>query len=56
MPSTLVLVFQRINDERICVNEYSDRLLASTTEIKDLMDFAYLFAVLKDGRIRGQEW
>ena len=30
--------------------------LASTTEIKDLMDYAYLFAVLKDGRIRGQEW
>lgn len=30
--------------------------LTSTTEIKDLMDYAYLFAVLKDGRIRGQEW
>ena len=30
--------------------------LTSTTEIKDLMDFAYLFALLKDGRIRGQEW
>jgi hypothetical protein len=30
--------------------------LTSTTEIKDLMDYAYLFALLKDGRIRGQEW
>ena len=30
--------------------------LTSTTEIKDLMDYAYLFAVLKDGRIRVQEW
>ena len=30
--------------------------LTSTTEIKDLMDFAYLFAALKDGRIRAQAW
>lgn len=30
--------------------------LTRTTEIKDLMDYAYLFALLKDGRIRGQEW
>jgi hypothetical protein len=30
--------------------------LKSTTEIKDLMDYAYLFAVLMDPRIRGQEW
>jgi hypothetical protein len=30
--------------------------LKSTTEIKDLMDYAYLFAVLMDQRIRGQEW
>ena len=30
--------------------------LQSTTEIKDLMDYAYLFALLKDGRIRGQSW
>lgn len=30
--------------------------LTSTTEIKDLMDFAYLFALLMDARIRGQAW
>jgi len=30
--------------------------LKSTTEIKDLMDYAYLFALLMDGRIRGQAW
>jgi hypothetical protein len=30
--------------------------LNSTTEIKDLMDFAYLFALLMDSRIRGQAW
>ena len=30
--------------------------LTRTTEIKDLMGSTYLFAVLKDGRIRGQEW
>jgi hypothetical protein len=30
--------------------------LKSTTEIKDLMDYSYLFAVLMDPRIRGQEW
>jgi hypothetical protein len=30
--------------------------LSSTTEIKDLMDYPYLFALLSDGRIRGQEW
>jgi hypothetical protein len=30
--------------------------LTSTTEIKDLMDYPYLFAVLMDRRIRGQEW
>jgi hypothetical protein len=30
--------------------------LRSTTEIKDLMDYAYLFGLLKDKRIRGQEW
>jgi hypothetical protein len=30
--------------------------LTSTTEIKDLMDYPYLFALLADGRIRGQEW
>ena len=28
--------------------------LASTTEIKDLMDYPYLFALLMDGRIRGE--
>jgi hypothetical protein len=30
--------------------------LASTTEIKDLMDFAYLFALLMDPRIRSTAW
>jgi hypothetical protein len=30
--------------------------LTTTTEIKDLMDYAYLFALLKDGRIRGNAW
>jgi len=30
--------------------------LTSTTEIKDLMDFAYLFALLMDARIRGNSW
>jgi len=30
--------------------------LKSTTEIKDLIDYPYLFAVLMDGRIREQAW
>lgn len=30
--------------------------LRSTTEIKDLMDYPYLFAMLMDKRIRGQAW
>jgi hypothetical protein len=30
--------------------------LKSTTEIKDLMDYAYLFALLMDRRVRGQAW
>jgi hypothetical protein len=30
--------------------------LRSTTEIKDVMDYAYLFALLMDRRIRGQAW
>ena len=30
--------------------------LTSTTEIKDLMDYAYLFALLRDSRIRGKSW
>ena len=30
--------------------------LKSTTEIKDLMDYPYLFAVLMDPRIRAQAW
>ena len=30
--------------------------LRSTTEISDLMDFAYLYAMLMDARIRGQAW
>lgn len=30
--------------------------LARTTEISDLMDYPYVFAVLTDKRIRGQEW
>lgn len=30
--------------------------LNSTTEIKDLMDYAYLFALLMDKRIRAEAW
>jgi hypothetical protein len=30
--------------------------LKSTTEIKDLMDYPYVFALLMDPRIRGQAW
>ena len=30
--------------------------LRSTTEIKDLMDYAYLFALLMDRRIRAEAW
>jgi len=30
--------------------------LTRTTGIKDLMDYPYLFGVLTDRRIRGQEW
>jgi hypothetical protein len=30
--------------------------LTSTTEIKDLMDYIYLFALLTDARIRGEAW
>jgi hypothetical protein len=30
--------------------------LTSTTEIKDLMDYPYLFALLMDARIRGGAW
>ena len=30
--------------------------LTRTTEISDLMDYPYVFAVLTDKRIRGQEW
>jgi hypothetical protein len=30
--------------------------LKSTTQIKDLMDYPYVFAVLMDGRIREQAW
>jgi hypothetical protein len=30
--------------------------LARTTEISDLMDYPYIFAVLMDRRIRGEEW
>ena len=30
--------------------------LRTTTEIKDLMDYAYLFALLMDRRIRGDAW
>ena len=30
--------------------------LRSTTEIKDLMDYPYLFALLMDARIRGEAW
>jgi hypothetical protein len=30
--------------------------LTSTTEIKDLIDYPYLFALLTDRRIRGEAW
>jgi hypothetical protein len=30
--------------------------LTRTTEIKDLMDYPYLFALLRDARIRGETW
>jgi hypothetical protein len=30
--------------------------LTRTTEIKDLIDYPYLFALLMDGRIRGEDW
>jgi hypothetical protein len=30
--------------------------LTRTTEIKDLMDYSYLFALLMDTRIRGEAW
>ena len=30
--------------------------LRTTTEIKDLIDYPYLFALLMDGRIRGEAW
>lgn len=30
--------------------------LTRTTEISDLMDYPYVFAVLMDRRIRGEEW
>ena len=30
--------------------------LTSTTEIKDLMDYAYLYGLLMDSRIRGEAW
>ncbi len=30
--------------------------LRSTTEIRDLMDYPYLFALLRDARIRGEAW
>ena len=30
--------------------------LTTTTEIRDLMDYAYLFALLRDPRIRSEAW
>ncbi len=30
--------------------------LTSTTEIKDLIDYSYLYALLMDKRVRGQSW
>lgn len=30
--------------------------LRTTTEIKDLIDYPYLFALLRDARIRGEAW
>ena len=50
---------QRIN--RKLTRTQLDRAIArcplrSTTEIKDLMDYSYLFALLMDARIRGEAW
>ena len=50
---------QRIN--RKLTRTQLDRAIArcplrSTTEIKDLMDYPYLFALLMDARIRGEAW
>lgn len=50
---------RRINRKlpRRHVNKAVDRCpLGATTDIADLFDFAYLFALLKDGRIRGNDW
>jgi len=50
---------QRINRKlsRAQVNKAIARCpLTSTTEIKDLMDYAYLFALLMDARIRREAW
>jgi hypothetical protein len=50
---------KRINRKltRKDLNEAISRCpLSTTTEIKDLMDYAYLFAILRDGRIREQAW
>jgi hypothetical protein len=30
--------------------------LSKTTEIADLMDYAYLFGILRDARIKGEAW
>ncbi len=50
---------QRIN--RKLTRTQLDRAIArcplrSTTEIKDLMDYPYLFALLMDARIRAEAW
>lgn len=50
---------ERINRKltRTQVEEAISRCpLRSTTEIKDLMDYPYLFAILMDPRIRAQAW
>ena len=50
---------QRVNRKlsRVQVNKAIARCpLASTTEIKDLMDYPYLFALLMDPRIRHEAW
>ncbi len=50
---------RRINRKltRSQANEAISRCpLTATTEIKDLMDYPYLFALLMDPRIRGEAW
>jgi hypothetical protein len=50
---------KRVN-RKLTRTQFEDALsrcpLTRTTEIKDLMDYPYLFAMLMDGRIRDQAW